>query len=280
MLVVGLLGCEPPNDGPRERADPALAAEPLTDSVAAANSPSDSVVSAKSPRDSVAAAKSSRDSVAAPAVSAPNRPQPAPAQQASPACELVEPPAGLVDLRVEIRSAIVVAGYHRADNFTGAPLPGYEAAGAWLEAEAAEALALAASRLEADGLRLIIYDAYRPRRASQAMVDWCRANAREDLLTDGWVAARSVHGRGRAIDLGLALTDGTVLDMGSRWDQFDPTSFLRGVEGPLLERRLELRAALVRAGFTPYSREWWHFSFEADTPAPVRDRPYACREPG
>jgi D-alanyl-D-alanine dipeptidase len=198
-------------------------------------------------------------------------------QPSSPgACELVDPPAGLVDLGERIGSAIIVAGYHRADNFTGAPLPGYEAAGAWLEADAAEALALAASRLEVEGLRLIIYDAYRPRRASEAMVEWCRAHARQDLLDDGWVAARSAHGRGRAIDLGLARADGTPLDMGSAWDQFDRTSFLHGVEGAPLEHRLELRAALMRVGFKPYAREWWHFGFEGDTPAPVHDRAYAC----
>lgn len=183
----------------------------------------------------------------------------------------------MVDLRARLPSAIIVAGYHRSDNFTGAPLPGYEAAGAWLEAEAAEALVLAASRLEAKGLRLIIYDAYRPRRASEAMVEWCHANARDDLLNEGWVAARSAHSRGRAIDLGLARADGTPLDMGSGWDQFDQTSFVRGVEGAPLEHRLELRAALTRVGFRPYTREWWHFGFDADTPAPVRDRPYRCR---
>ncbi|KIG16430.1 D-alanyl-D-alanine dipeptidase [Enhygromyxa salina] len=177
-----------------------------------------------------------------------------------------------------IPSVIIVAGYHRHDNFTGAPLPGYEAAGAWLEADAANALARAAARLEASGLRLIVYDAYRPRRASEAMVEWCRAHDRQDLLDDGWVAAHSAHSRGRAIDLGLARADGTALDMGSRWDQFDQTSFLRGVEGEPLRNRLELRAALVQVGFRPYTREWWHFGFEADTPAPVRDRAYSCAQ--
>lgn len=195
------------------------------------------------------------------------------------ACVLVDPPAGLVDLREQIPSAIIVAGYHRIDNFTGAALPGYEAAGAWLDAEAAEALARAASRLQAKGRRLIVYDAYRPRRASEAMVEWCRAHARVDLLDDGWVAARSAHGRGRAIDLGLARTDGAPLDMGSGWDQFDQTSFLRGVEGAPLEHRLELRAALMQVGFRPYTREWWHFGFDSDEPAPIHDRPYACVDP-
>jgi D-alanyl-D-alanine dipeptidase len=194
-----------------------------------------------------------------------------------PPCILVDPPPGLVDLRERIPTAIIVAGYHRADNFTGARLPGYEAAGAWLEADAADALAHAAERLLALDLRLIIYDAYRPQRASEAMVDWCRTHDRLDLLADGWVADRSAHARGIAIDIGLADASGAALDMGSAWDQFDRRSHLRGVEGPALERRLRLRDELVRVGFEPYAREWWHFTHAANRSSPARDVVYRCR---
>lgn len=191
-------------------------------------------------------------------------------------CILVEPPTGFVDLRERIPTAIIVAGYHRADNFTGAALPGYEAAGAWLESHAADALASAAERLLANDLRLIIYDAYRPQQASVAMVEWCRTHDRLDLLSDGWVAARSAHARGIAIDVGLADAMGTPVDMGSSWDQFDRRSHLRGVEGPALERRLRLRDELVRVGFEPYAREWWHFTHAGGRPSPARDVVYAC----
>jgi D-alanyl-D-alanine dipeptidase len=193
-----------------------------------------------------------------------------------PPCKLVEPPSGFVDLREQIPSAIIVAGYHRADNFTGARLPGYEAAGAWLELDTASALARAAERLLEDDLRLLIYDAYRPQRASIAMVEWCEAHDRLDLLADGWVAARSAHARGIAVDLGLADADGTPLDMGSAWDQFDRQSHLRGVEGSALALRLRLRDELVRVGFEPYAREWWHFTHAGGRPSPPRDVAYAC----
>jgi D-alanyl-D-alanine dipeptidase len=192
-------------------------------------------------------------------------------------CELVDPPPGLVDLATLIPDAIIVAGYSRSDNFTGAPLPGYEVAGAWLEREAGEALVEAAAELASTDLRIIIYDGYRPRRASEAMVEWATTNERRWLLDDGWVAPKSAHNRGRAIDLGLADRHGVALDMGSAWDQFDARSTLRGVEGEPLERRLRLRAAMVDAGFVPYAREWWHFGFRSETVAPALDQPYACR---
>jgi D-alanyl-D-alanine dipeptidase len=183
----------------------------------------------------------------------------------------------MVDLAEVIPDVIIVAGYHGADNFTGAPLPGYQAAGAWLERNAATALREAADALARDGLRLIVYDAYRPRSASEAMVVWAEANDREWLLEQGWVARRSEHNRGLAIDVGLADRQGIALDMGSGWDQFDPSSHVRGVEGEALDRRLMLRRAMVQAGFMPYELEWWHFAHRTDEDVPALDRPYACR---
>ena len=193
-------------------------------------------------------------------------------------CRLVDPPAGLVGLRVEIPSARIEAGYHRPDNFTGAPLPGYEAAGAWFDAEAATSLARVAKRLADAGHGLIIHDAYRPRRASEAMVTWAQAQGREDLLEQGWVAARSLHNRGLAIDLGLyRLVDGQPIDMGSAWDHFGSSSFLRGVEGAALEHRLHLRDAMIESGFEPYRREWWHFSWADSSGRRSYDEPYRCQ---
>ncbi len=191
-------------------------------------------------------------------------------------CALVDPPPGMVDLGALIPSAVLVVGYHRADNFTGAALPGYEVPGIWLDVRAAEALVSVAARLAArGGWRLIFYDGYRPRRASVAMVEWAERADRLDLLRDGWVAARSLHNRGLAIDLGLADGDGVPLDMGSGWDAFESASALRGVDGEPLRLRLSLRAAMMVEGFQPYRREWWHFSYPTPTLAPSWDRAYA-----
>ena len=64
---------------------------------------------------------------------------PPPGQVASPMER--EPPDGWVDLRDVVPGIRLDIRYHTADNFTGAPLPGYGAPGAWLLAKPAQALA-------------------------------------------------------------------------------------------------------------------------------------------
>src|SRR5689334_14492463 len=54
---------------------------------------------------------------------------------------LAPPPPGLVDLRAELPGACFDVRYATANNFTGAILPGYAAAGAWLRPRPAGALA-------------------------------------------------------------------------------------------------------------------------------------------
>ena len=64
--------------------------------------------------------------------------------------------------------------YLTSDNFTGAPLPGYEANRAYLRREAATALGRVQQQLQAEGLGLLIWDGYRP---SVAPRGWWRGRS-------------------------------------------------------------------------------------------------------
>lgn len=173
----------------------------------------------------------------------------------------------LVDVRTIEPAIVVDLRYATADNFTGAPLPGYSANRAYLRREAAEALGRVQRSLRAEGLGLKVFDAYRPARATDAMVDWTRRVNRTDLLRDGYIASRSRHNLGVAIDLTLIdLARGAELDMGTPFDTFSAAAHTANASGQVALNRQKLKAVMERAGFANYEQEWWHFSFSVRDP--------------
>jgi D-alanyl-D-alanine dipeptidase len=163
-------------------------------------------------------------------------------------------------VRVELR-------YATPYNFTGAVLPGYEAPRALLRREAAQALARVQAALKADSLGLKIYDAYRPVRATDAMVAWTRRVNREDLLRDGYIAERSKHNLGLAVDLTLVdLRTGRELKMGTAFDTFAPSAHTANATGETAANRLRLKRAMEAEGFTNLAEEWWHYAFPVPDP--------------
>ena len=164
---------------------------------------------------------------------------------------------------------IVEMRYATSNNFTGAPLPGYLANRAYLRREASAALALVQADLRSQGLSLKVFDAYRPVRATLAMVDWTARVHRPDLLTDGYIASRSRHNLGLAIDLTLAdASSGQELEMGTPFDTFSSAAHTANATGLAAQNRQRLKGAMERRGFVNYDQEWWHFSF--DVPHPLR----------
>lgn len=179
----------------------------------------------------------------------------------------------LVDVRTIEPAILVEMRYATANNFTGAPLPGYSANRAYLRREAAAALARVHRALSPRGLGLKIFDAYRPARATQAMVEWTQRVDRGDLLRDGYIASRSRHNLGVAVDLTLIdLGTGRELDMGTLFDTFSAAAHTANASGQVAANRQLLKLAMEREGFTNYDQEWWHFSFTV--PNPLRfDKP-------
>ena len=201
-------------------------------------------------------------------------PPPPAARSASPAPRLpVEPDSlsvapdavaesALVDVRSVDPAIEVELRYATTNNFTGAVLPGYGAQKAMLRREAAQALARVDARLRTGGLGLHIWDAYRPVRATLAMVAWAERVGRTDLLDQEYIARRSRHNLGVAVDLTLVdRVTGTVLDMGTPFDTFTEAAHTVNAEGRVLRYRQILVRAMESEGFQNYENEWWHFSY-------------------
>src|SRR5204862_3796133 len=175
----------------------------------------------------------------------------------------------LMDVKALDSSIVVDLRYATTNNFTGAPLPGYLGNRAFLRREAAAALARVQRDLRPQGLGLKIFDAYRPVRATLAMVDWTERVHRPDLLKEGYIASRSRHNLGLAVDLTLIdLVSGRELEMGTPFDTFSPAAHTANAMGQAAANRQRLKAAMEREGFTNYDQEWWHYTF--DVPNPVR----------
>jgi len=215
-------------------------------------------------------------------------------------------PSGLVYLRDVDPGIEQDIRYAGPENFTGRPLPGYEAGECVLREEAARALAQVRADLAVQGLGLRVYDCYRPVRAVRAMAEWA-GNADESararyfprvdkrrLIEQGYIAMRSAHSTGLALDLTLvdnhqpaassfracgAAAAGS-LDMGTGFDCFDPLSHssAAGIGDEAGRHRALLSTAMQRRGFIGYPREWWHFAFPRDGAATrfdvtIRPRP-------
>ncbi|MDB4948121.1 MAG: peptidase vanX D-ala-D-ala dipeptidase [Gemmatimonadetes bacterium] len=184
-------------------------------------------------------------------------------------------PGTLVDVRSVDPTIRTDVRYATANNFTGAPLPGYESARALLLPDAARGLARVQARLRGEGLGLKLFDAYRPVRATLAMVDWAERTGRTWVLDQGYVARKSGHNLGVTVDLTLVrLRDGRELDMGTPFDTFSDAAHTANATGAVAENRRRLVHAMAAEGFASYDAEWWHFRLPGDFPA--LDIPIGC----
>jgi zinc D-Ala-D-Ala dipeptidase len=173
----------------------------------------------------------------------------------------------LVDIASLDSTIVIDMRYATPNNFTGEKLPGYEANRAFLRREPAAALAQVQKSLKPSGLGLKIFDAYRPVRATEEMVRWTQRVKRPDLITNGYIASRSRHNLGVAVDLTLVdLNSGTELEMGTPFDTFSEAAHRANATAPAAANRKILTDAMSAAGFSPYSEEWWHFSFAVQRP--------------
>lgn len=162
-------------------------------------------------------------------------------------CLLVEiaPPA--FDVAVDIV-------YATPGNFTGAPV--YARAACYLHKDAAVRLDKANEMAGALGLRLLIFDAFRPAEAQHVL--WNHTPDPEFLADP---EQGSPHSRGVAVDLTLIDRRGEALDMGTDFDAFTPLSHhaVTDIPAAAQRNRLLLLGLMAAAGWRFNPNEWWHY---------------------
>lgn len=172
----------------------------------------------------------------------------------------------LVAITPDAYDVDIYLAYATADNFTNKPV--YARADCWLNPEAASLLRRAVDLARPLGLRLKIFDAFRPAEAQ-----WLLWNHTPD---PGFLAdprRGSPHSMGAAVDLTLIdAVNGAELDMGTAFDAFTPLSHHGNQDIPAEAQRNRhlLMGIMTTAGFDFYRNEWWHYQlFNARARWPV-----------
>lgn len=203
------------------------------------------------------------------------------------------------DIELDIR-------YCSNNNFLGVRVDGYNAPVGIVTEKAALALVEVQTELKSFGFGLKLYDAYRPQQAVDHFVRWAAdfgdtLTKREFyptlekpvLLEEVYIATRSSHTRGSAVDLTIIAlppaqqpvfdiaaqcdcSQGSTagerdnsIDMGSGFDCFHEISHTANPDLTEQQRanRLLLKSIMEKYGFKNYAKEWWHFNYK-DEPFP------------
>jgi D-alanyl-D-alanine dipeptidase len=164
----------------------------------------------------------------------------------------------LVEITPQTHDVELDIAYASARNFTGKPV--YARAACYLHRDAEAKLRRAVDLARPLGLRLRIFDAFRPAEAQWAL--W-QARPDPEFLADP--RRGSPHSRGVAVDLTLVDGDGNALDMGTQFDAFTPLSHHANSDiAPAAQRnRFILLGLMSAAGWDFYGKEWWHYQLFA-----------------
>jgi len=160
----------------------------------------------------------------------------------------------LVAITPSSHDIVLEIAYATAQNFTGRPV--YARPLCYLHPDAAQGLVKAIELARGLGLRIKIFDAFRPSEAQ-----WVLWNHTPDpnFLADP--RRGSPHSRGVAIDLTLIGGNGQELDMGTAFDAFTPQSHhgSTAVSPEAQRNRFILLGLMSAAGWDFYRNEWWHY---------------------
>lgn len=167
--------------------------------------------------------------------------------------------AQLVDLAQAVPGLKFDLRYAQADNCFGQALT--DDRRAFLDADAALALAQAQQYLKPYGYGILVWEAYRPWSVSKLAYDALPAD-KKSMLPAPEIGFS--HNTGRSIDVSLyLLATGENAGMISGFDEPSVRQYASFPGGTTLERyrRDLLRSAMQMAGFTASGTEWWHFDY-------------------
>lgn len=181
--------------------------------------------------------------------------------------DAVEAATGLVKLEGE--RFILDLKYASDDNFLRRDVySAFGLAACYLHPELYAKIRALEPELAARGLKLVIFDCYRPLEVQRAM--W-------EILPDSRYVANpergSLHNRGSAIDCALTDAAGALMEFPTAFDSFEEKAWQnyacpRGADEPCRNREL-LKGLMVGVGLHAIRTEWWHYQLPGAGKYPV-----------
>ncbi|MCH2234543.1 MAG: M15 family metallopeptidase, partial [Crocinitomicaceae bacterium] len=178
--------------------------------------------------------------------------------------------AGLVNIQDSIPGILVELKYATTDNFMDTNVYG-NLKRCYLQPDVAMSLKKCQEYLQSKDstLTLLVYDGVRPRSVQQFMWDYLDMPIHEKTKFVSNPKNGSLHNYGAAVDLTIATTDGTPLDMGAGYDDIRKIAYPRHEQAYLdsgmitqehIDNRILLRETMKAGGFWGIQTEWWHFN--------------------
>ena len=164
----------------------------------------------------------------------------------------------VVDIRLFIPDIEVFQIFSTDNNICHEPL--YENPVPVLRMETVKKLKKAAEKFAADGYRIKIYDAYRPKSVQFKLFDVIRIAA---YISNPYNGKASNHNRAAAVDMTLIGPDGNELSFPTPMHTFEKISYRESRDQWTEEQRNNvdyMTDVMKSCGFTTITSEWWHFN--------------------
>lgn len=178
---------------------------------------------------------------------------------------------GLINIQEINPNILVELKYSTTDNFVGKDVYGC-ITNCYLQKRPAQMLSRASDLLQQKNpnYRLLVYDGSRPLNIQKIL--WSSLGQYSSTERAKYVAnpaEGSIHNYGCAVDLTIATSDGTPLDMGTKYDFFGELAYPKKenyflkmgklTKQQIINRQL-LRDVMRSVGYMPIDYEWWHFN--------------------
>jgi D-alanyl-D-alanine dipeptidase len=161
--------------------------------------------------------------------------------------------------------------YASSDNFLNEKV--YDCGECFLRLKTVKALVKANEIFKKQGLRIKLFDCYRPLDIQKKM--W-KIVSNPEYVADP--AKGSIHNRGGAVDITLVDKNGKELDMGTQFDFFGIEASHAYTKLPqnIKSNRQLLKKIMTANEFNSFDSEWWHYNLKSGLQDKVSNEKWLC----